>query len=58
MQVWNVLNFTLAMNNREFAKLIAEKQSLKARLRKMTKDIEEIQQILRRIDEIDGEIGV
>ena len=55
--MWNVLNFTLAMNNRELAGLITEKQSLKLKLRKLTKNIEEVQQILRRIDEIDHQLG-
>jgi len=46
------------MNDQEFAKLITEKQSLKLKLRKLTKNIDEIQNILRRIDEIDNQLGV
>jgi len=46
------------MNDKEFAKLIQEKQGLKLKLRKLTKNIDEIQNILRRIDEIDGQLGV
>ena len=45
------------MNNRELARLITEKQSLKLRLRKLTANVEEVQQILKRIDEIDNQLG-
>jgi hypothetical protein len=46
------------VNNIELAGLVREKQSLKLRLRRLTQNIEEIQQILARIDEIDRQLGV
>lgn len=46
------------MTDEEFSALINEKQSLKWRLREMTRSIEEIQRILNRVDEIDRQLGV
>ena len=45
------------MTDEEFSALVNEKQSLKWRLRKMTRNIEEIQKILDRVDEIDRQLG-
>ena len=45
------------MTDEEFADLVNEKQRLKWRLRNLTKDIELIQQILDRLDDIDEQLG-
>jgi hypothetical protein len=46
------------MTNSELAKLVSEKHRLKAKLRQLTKNIQEIQDILARIDAIDQQLGM
>lgn len=45
------------MSDEEYADLINEKQELKWQLRQLTRHLEDIEEILNRIDEIDQELG-
>ncbi|NJO68555.1 MAG: hypothetical protein HC830_04095 [Bacteroidetes bacterium] len=46
------------MTDEELSALINERQRLKWELRQLTKNVESIQNILNRIDDIDRQIGI